>query len=251
MKVTFWSYKGGTGRTIALANVAVELTHRRKNVGMIDLDLDAPGLYVLFKKDKEEINKRGHLGDILKSGTIGTISSTIMDINFTESQPVDGKLYLFPTINTPFLDELKFDDKMFMFINQVFDQFIKIYRLDYLLIDTRTGFSVLGALGQKFSDLTIVCFRPDQQDTLGVKEALKSFELNRTSFDFVCTPVPDLPNSAKRIKEAERLFGKKISVKVGLEPNLLLEEKILILTDPDNVVCESYRKIADLMEGIE
>src|SRR6266550_2779751 len=42
--VTFYSYKGGVGRTLALANTAVLLAQSGRNVLMVDFDLEAPGL---------------------------------------------------------------------------------------------------------------------------------------------------------------------------------------------------------------
>ena len=43
--ITFYSYKGGTGRTMNLANIAYLLAKRRnKKVLVIDWDLEAPGL---------------------------------------------------------------------------------------------------------------------------------------------------------------------------------------------------------------
>jgi len=47
--ITFYSYKGGTGRTMALSNVAVLLAQSGKKVLMIDWDLEAPGLTKYFK----------------------------------------------------------------------------------------------------------------------------------------------------------------------------------------------------------
>ena len=51
--ITFYSYKGGTGRTMALANVACLLARRQAETGgrgvlMIDWDLEAPGLHRYF-----------------------------------------------------------------------------------------------------------------------------------------------------------------------------------------------------------
>ena len=42
--VTFYSYKGGVGRTMALANVAAILAKQGRRVLLIDFDLEAPGL---------------------------------------------------------------------------------------------------------------------------------------------------------------------------------------------------------------
>jgi AAA domain len=47
--VTFYSYKGGTGRSMALANVAWLLASSGKRVLTIDWDLEAPGLHRYFE----------------------------------------------------------------------------------------------------------------------------------------------------------------------------------------------------------
>jgi cellulose biosynthesis protein BcsQ len=67
--ITFYSYKGGTGRSMALANVAFCLSsqpsenvstesdappYKNRKVLMVDWDLEAPGLYRYFEKDFAE-----------------------------------------------------------------------------------------------------------------------------------------------------------------------------------------------------
>ena len=54
--VTFYSYKGGTGRTMALANVAWILASNGYRVLTVDWDLESPGLHRYFHpflRDKE------------------------------------------------------------------------------------------------------------------------------------------------------------------------------------------------------
>jgi MinD-like ATPase involved in chromosome partitioning or flagellar assembly len=58
--VTFYSYKGGVGRSMALANMAVILTRWGKRVLIVDWDLEAPGLEYFFCNriaQKAEIEK--------------------------------------------------------------------------------------------------------------------------------------------------------------------------------------------------
>ena len=47
--VTFYSYKGGTGRTMALANVAWILASSGLKVLVVDWDLESPGLHRYFQ----------------------------------------------------------------------------------------------------------------------------------------------------------------------------------------------------------
>ena len=42
--VTFYSYKGGGGRTLALINTAAYLAEKGNRVLLLDFDLEAPGL---------------------------------------------------------------------------------------------------------------------------------------------------------------------------------------------------------------
>ena len=50
---TFYSYKGGVGRTMALANIAVLLAKEGLRVLIVDWDLEAPGLHRYFQLEDE------------------------------------------------------------------------------------------------------------------------------------------------------------------------------------------------------
>ncbi len=55
MIFTFYSYKGGVGRSMALANVAEYLCRRGLRVAMVDWDLEAPGLETFFTSGDSEV----------------------------------------------------------------------------------------------------------------------------------------------------------------------------------------------------
>ena len=60
--ITFYSYKGGTGRSMMLANVAWILASRGKRVLVADWDLEAPGVHRHFRpflRDKELRSSEG------------------------------------------------------------------------------------------------------------------------------------------------------------------------------------------------
>lgn len=56
MIFTFYSYKGGVGRSMALANVAQWLYTQGARVVTIDWDLEAPGLESFFYQSREDLN---------------------------------------------------------------------------------------------------------------------------------------------------------------------------------------------------
>jgi tetratricopeptide (TPR) repeat protein len=62
--ITFYSYKGGTGRTMALANVAWILAANGKRVLVADWDLESPGLHRFFKPFLDADKVRGSTGII-------------------------------------------------------------------------------------------------------------------------------------------------------------------------------------------
>src|ERR1700685_186515 len=54
---TFYSYKGGVGRTMALANVAALLAKWGRSVLVLDWDLEAPGIERFFSRNNEEAER--------------------------------------------------------------------------------------------------------------------------------------------------------------------------------------------------
>jgi len=66
--VTFYSYKGGTGRTMALANVAWILAANDKRVLVADWDLESPGLHRFFHPflDGNEVRDASGIVDLIR-----------------------------------------------------------------------------------------------------------------------------------------------------------------------------------------
>jgi len=55
--ITFYSYKGGVGRTLALVNIANRLAEFGKKVCVMDFDLEAPGLIHKYKYNISEVKQ--------------------------------------------------------------------------------------------------------------------------------------------------------------------------------------------------
>lgn len=65
MIFTFYSYKGGVGRSMALANIAELLYEHGRQVLMIDWDLDSPGLESFFPQIRQKAKENRGLLDML------------------------------------------------------------------------------------------------------------------------------------------------------------------------------------------
>src|SRR3712207_1583100 len=83
--VTFYSYKGGTGRTLALASVAWILAANGKRVLAVDWDLESPGLHRYFHPfltDKKLNNSRGVI-DLIRDFAAAAVDP---DADFDDEQ---------------------------------------------------------------------------------------------------------------------------------------------------------------------
>lgn len=68
--ISFYSYKGGVGRTMALANLAVLLAQRDKRVLAVDFDLEAPGLHRYLLRGEPSLGEARRVPAGLQSGVI-------------------------------------------------------------------------------------------------------------------------------------------------------------------------------------
>src|SRR5438128_1127405 len=69
---TFYSFKGGVGRTQALVNVAVDLAQRGRRVLVVDFDLEAPGIdtYPLPKPIEPPIGLVEFVTEYVRTGEV-------------------------------------------------------------------------------------------------------------------------------------------------------------------------------------
>src|SRR5262245_25635382 len=90
--VTFYSYKGGVGRTMTLANVAWNLASNGRRVLAIDWDLEAPGLHRHFRPflDDPAGESTPGLIDFLNDA----ITSAVVPGSVPDERPLDLLPYL-------------------------------------------------------------------------------------------------------------------------------------------------------------
>src|SRR5690606_17676375 len=91
--VSFYSYKGGVGRSTLVAVVAALLARQGANVVIVDLDLEAPGQQSLFELTPE----RGVLDFLIEHAAIGHADAKDVMRDVTASVPgATGKVYVVP-----------------------------------------------------------------------------------------------------------------------------------------------------------
>ncbi|AVK38717.1 tyrosine-protein kinase family protein [Morganella morganii] len=191
--ITFYSYKGGVGRTTSLALTATYLARKGNNVFVIDCDFEAPGLINFFKTSQSDNNKNGlveYLNDKLFVDNCN-IDDYIYNIEKTYSG--NGSINLMPagnilsnqenTIN--YLEGLAKIDLQGDMLVKIFDNLIndikKSFSPDIILVDSRTGFNnTFGSLAQ-LSNHVVVLAGDDIQNQPGLEFVAKT--LNECEID--------------------------------------------------------------------
>lgn len=168
--VSIHSFRGGTGKSNSTANLASLLAVAGKRVGVVDTDIQSPGIHVLFGLNEAKMGKT--LNEFLRG------TCTIEDVAFPVGEHVGdapgrkqlaGKnLWLIPSsINGQEIAAVVRDGYDVNRLNAGLQTFLKSLKLDFMFIDTHPGLNEETLLSVAISDMLIVVLRPDQQDFQG------------------------------------------------------------------------------------
>jgi MinD-like ATPase involved in chromosome partitioning or flagellar assembly len=190
--ITFYAYKGGTGRTLALANAAKYLARLGQSVFAIDLDLEAPGLHHKLRLDTQERVTpitQGVVDCIHAFAVKGMIPETLapFSVEIPREEERDGKITLMPagdTITATYwkrLAELNWHDlfytegaKGLLFFLELKERIRAEFNPDFLLIDARTGITEIGGVATTLLPDQVVCLLLNNQENLeGAREVIR------------------------------------------------------------------------------
>ena len=159
--ITFYSYKGGVGRTLALANIAVYLSRFGQNVCIIDFDLEAPGMHYKLPQFFSCPIKKGLLDYIYEFTSTGNIPASVDKFllkakNIPENQ---GDIRLIPAgnvLSAEYWQNLASIDWHALFYKEggegipffleLKEKIYKEVKPDFLLIDSRTGITEMSGI---------------------------------------------------------------------------------------------------------
>src|SRR5688572_32780796 len=176
--ITFYSYKGGVGRSMAMANLGALLMSWGKKVLLIDWDLEAPGLENYFKEFiKVDTSKREGLINILAKKNTNT-GFSVSEIGWDKmlvnvEVPADKKL--FPNARLDLLTAGLRDNTYIQHVRALdYDKFyeeneggdfleaLRDYwtsQYDFVLIDSRTGLTdSSGVCSIQMPDILVLLF---------------------------------------------------------------------------------------------
>jgi len=222
--ITFYSYKGGTGRTMALANVATLLSEKSK-VLMIDWDLEAPGLHYFFAskgiKDATEkpglINLFREIQKLLEqhpewnSDQFEAELFSSLDLSEYIYIIIEEKMSLLAAgkINRDYPHEVAtFQwETLFYRAPWLFRTFANYLatQFDYILIDSRTGLNdISGICTALMPEKLVSIFTPSRQSIEGIiKSIVNALHYRKESDDLRLLNIFPVPS---RIELQEKLL---------------------------------------------
>jgi MinD-like ATPase involved in chromosome partitioning or flagellar assembly len=165
--VSIHSFRGGTGKSNITANLAAQIALSGKRVGVVDTDIQSPGIHVLFGLDETSMGKT--LNDFLHGKcAIREVAFPVGDHPGGHTQLAGKSLWLFPSsIRGHEISQILRDGFDINLLNEGLQTLLSEFELDCLLIDTHPGLNEETLLSIAISDLLIVILRPDNQDFQG------------------------------------------------------------------------------------
>jgi septum site-determining protein MinD len=240
--VSVHSFRGGTGKSNLTANVAVRVAERGLRVGVIDTDIQSPGIHVLFGMAGPEVT--GSLNDYLFRGT--SIDEVAHDVT---PPGCAGSLFLIPSSVQPgeitrVLRDGYDAQRLVEGLRHLADR----VALDFLLIDTHPGLQEETLLSLVIADTVVVVLRPDQQDYEGTAitvEVAKGLGVPRTAI--VVNKCPQSLDSADVKRRVEEAYGcPVISVLPHSEAMMMLASGgVFALWYPDDPLTAAFGTIGE------
>jgi Mrp family chromosome partitioning ATPase len=252
--LTFYSYKGGVGRSMALANVASLLANWGHSVLVMDWDLEAPGLERYFSGDGILAGHRSQVPGILDIIT-----------GFADGKPLEwknailkafpfgmdaGAVHLITAGNQSELyasrlqrvqwNKLFADSSLGAYLEELRQEWAAEY--DFVLIDSRTGVTDIGGICTvQLPDALVLFFSANDQSLEGAasvvaaaREQRKLLPIDRDLL--LAVPVPSRVDKWSEI-ETGRFWKNKIAARMseyyldwlppGSSPGEVLDQLIL------------------------
>jgi cellulose biosynthesis protein BcsQ len=281
--VTFYSFKGGVGRSTALGLVAGILATRNRRVVMVDFDLEAPGISVLFQKDLEKINEEQygvldylHQRYLTPDLDLPTIEHCISQVNLDTR----GELFLVPAgeYNENYIHRLADLDRHTLQsfyrgergeinpVQQLIRDIQERIDPDVILIDARPGFNDTSAIALfDLADTAIICFSPTDQSFEGLRWVVQAVKKQRDyqgkpDLRFLLTPIAPVGDELQRIwtnkveSWIEDNWGLPVGTKVEeLYHKILYNPNIATLSslvnNLSNSLLDDYLPIAEVIDA--
>ena len=244
------SFRGGTGKSNISANVASLLARQGQRVGVVDTDIQSPGIHVLFGLDEERITHA--LNDYLWGEC--EIEQTAYDVTGNLGADLPGKVFLIPSsIRAGEIARVLREGYDVSLLNDGFHALIDHLGLDVLVIDTHPGLNEETLLSIAVSDALVVVLRPDQQDYQGTGVTVEvARKLGVPRMIVAINKVPAVFDPDQVRERVEMAYGCEVAAVLPHSDELmaLASAGIFSFRYPDHPVTAQLEQIASRVSGV-
>ncbi len=165
--ISIHSFRGGTGKSNITASLATLLAAEGRRVGIVDTDIQSPGIHVILGLKEQDI--KHSLNEYLWGQC--PIESAAHDVTANvRPDGGSGKLLLIPSsMKTGEIARVLREGCDIDLLRDGIRHLVRALNLDALLIDTHPGLNEETLLSIAASEVLIVIMRPDQQDFQGTR----------------------------------------------------------------------------------
>jgi septum site-determining protein MinD len=242
--VSVHSFRGGTGKSNITANLAVALARHGRRVGVVDTDVQSPGVHVLFG-----------LGDLLGGPSLNDflwgrceIAAAAHDVSAVADSK-NGRLFLVPaSITAGDIARVVHDGYDVSQLHDGFERLAADLELDFLLVDTHPGINEETLLSVAVSDTSLVVLRPDQQDYLGTAVTLEvARRLDVPQLLLILNKVPAAFDADELARHAEATYGCPVAAVLRHADEIMTlgSGGLFMLRFPEHEVTRRLEAVAD------
>ncbi len=252
--VSVHSFRGGTGKSNCTANLASLCALDGYRVGVVDTDLQSPGVHVLFGIDER------HEAPCLNAFLWGEcgIDEAALDVTHllragdsgaaAAGAPL-GRLWLVPSsIQSDEIGRVLRDGYDVGRLNDGFRDLMASLALDVLFIDTHPGVNEETLLSLAISDRLVLIMRPDAQDYQGTAVTLElARRLEVPEILLTLNKVPPSVDAASLRRAVSKTFGVEVAgaLPLSLEMAENASGALFVIRHPNHPFTRELRVIAE------
>lgn len=242
--ISIHSFRGGTGKSNTVANIAALLAAQGLRVGVVDTDIQSPGIHILFGLAGTDIQHS--LNDYLWGRC--AVEQTALDVTANLGGLVQGRLFLIPSsVRANEIVNVLREGYDVSLLTTGFRKLIKELSLDILMIDTHPGLNEETLFSIAISHALAIIMRPDQQDYEGTGvtiEVARSLDVPRMMLIVNKTPSA-FDAEAVRVR-VEQTYGCEVAAVLphSEEMMTLASAGIFALRYPDHPMTTLLREVA-------
>ena len=245
--ISVHSFRGGTGKSNLAANIATLAAAEGRRVGVVDTDIQSPGIHVLFGMSQDTM--RRSLNDYLWGRC--DIGDAAYEVTAGLDKGLAGHLFLIrSSINPSDIARVMQEGYDVSRLNDGIRHLIKTLRLDALVIDTHPGLNEETLLSIAVCDALAIVLRPDQQDYEGTSVAVSvARKLRVPRMVLVVNKTPSVFDFTEVKERVEGTYQCEVAAVLPHSDELMVLSSagIFAVRYPDHPVTALYKQVAAIL----